>query len=133
MHSSMARTLGFAVPTVAMVTAGHLIAQNTVGEAIDGVVSGLWFTALFGVGAGLRGWLDRGRAASVATSPRRAALDGLLLGALTWGGLWAFWSVVPHRGPNFPATLVFVAQSTLMSVVGALSPGFRSGRTRRIA
>jgi hypothetical protein len=50
------RTLGFALPTVAMVTAGHLSAEASVGEAVDGVVSGLWFTAHSGLMI-VAGWI----------------------------------------------------------------------------
>jgi len=137
MRSWVARTLGFAVPTVAVVTAAHLSAQNTAGEALDGVVSGLWFTALFAVGAGLRSWWPARRAAgessTVAGAAPRAALDGLMLATLVWGALWAFWSVVPHDGPDFPRMPVFIAQSALMALVGALIPALPGARARRTA
>jgi hypothetical protein len=51
MRIALFRALGFAFPTVSLVTTSHLLRDASVGEAIDGLVTGLWFVALFLAGS----------------------------------------------------------------------------------
>ena len=124
------RALGFALPTNAIVTAGHHARAATPGEALAGVVSGLFFTAFFAGGA----WLGARRAgpASGEETSLRAVATGLIAGVLVWGALWTFWSRVPHEGAGFPTNAVFAAHSALMAATGWVAAIRRGSGPRQI-
>jgi hypothetical protein len=90
MKTAVFRALGFAIPTVVVVTALHLGKQASVGEAIDGVVSGLAFVGFYFVGELLTlpfGGLRSER------SPGRDALIGVVAGVATWILVGVFWAM----------------------------------------
>ena len=78
MHRHALRWLGFAVPTVSVVTAAHLSAESSAGEALDGVVSGLFFTLPFVATAWLRSRLEPRRPRARLRSPVWEIVLGLL-------------------------------------------------------
>ncbi len=93
MSPLLRRTTGYLLPTLVVVAGIHLAREASFGEALDGVLSALWFVALFALGslASARGLhAERGR-----MEPVR---EGLLLALATWLALWAFWSV-PQSQP----------------------------------
>ena len=90
MRTALLRAAGFAIPTVAVVTALHLAKLATVGEGIDGVASGLAFAAFYFVGSLLTmpfGGLRSERA------PVREFGIGAIAGVATWILVAAFWGM----------------------------------------
>jgi hypothetical protein len=82
--------LGFFLPMLVTVTADHLVKQPGVGEVIDSIITALFFTAAFAVGAGFRNWLTRKE------PPARAFLRGSLAGLVVQAAVWGFWLSVPE-------------------------------------
>ena len=115
MRVAVFRALGFAIPAVVVVTALHLAKQASVGEVIDGVVSGLAFAAFYFGGELLTlpfGGLRSERSAG------RDALIGVMAGVATWILVAIFWAM-PHsanvRGGAFginALAMVIAAMST---------------------
>jgi len=120
MHRHMLRWLGFAVPTVSVVTAAHLAAEPTSGEALDGVVSGLFFTLPFVATAWLRSRLEPRRPRARLRPPVWEVVLGLLAGAVTWALLWLGWTFPEMRGLRPHA---FAINSVAMAAAGLLWPG----------
>lgn len=118
MRSVLLRTAGFSVPTVAIVLALHLVKEPTAAEAVDGVVSALWFVAFYFLGA----WsaLRLGIAGSIGVGNR--AVSHLLLGAsaavLVWCFLWAFWALPVSASLRLHPRWVFAVHTLMMAVVG---------------
>ena len=92
MRVAVLRALGFAIPTVLVVTALHLTKLATVGEAIDGVVSGLAFSAFYFVGELLA--LPFGGSRSERAGVRELAI-GAIAGVATWILVATFWALPP--------------------------------------
>ena len=90
MKTAVMRAIGFGVPTVVVVTILHLAKQASVGEAIDGVTSGLVFAAFYFGGELLTmpfGGLRSERSAS------REVLIGATAGVAAWILVGAFWAL----------------------------------------
>jgi hypothetical protein len=110
------------------VTAIHLARNPSAGEAIDGLVSGLWFAALFLAG----GWLgarwfathDRVRPGTAA----REGLIGLTARALTWSLLWLAWGL-PQAG-SLRAGGFAINSATMIAAALALTAARDLGRRR---
>lgn len=85
------RTLGFALPVLALATGIHVEKDPSWGSWLDGLLSGAWFAAMAAIGARGAAWLSRkegpadGRVLEVAR--------GALFGGMTWMLLWAVWKV----------------------------------------
>jgi len=88
--SYFARCIGFAAPTLGFVVAAHLNRAPGWGEALDGVVSGVFFVIPFAALTFLRARFTSG-------GPGRSPLHELSLGALaaviSWCGLWLAWAL----------------------------------------
>lgn len=128
------RTFGFAVPTLALVTALHLVNDRSLGEALDGIVSGLYFTCVFVVGAIVS--LFAGFALERETpephdlpSAAREALAGATAAAFTWLALYATWAVPLTQAWRTNGALVFVFNSAAMAVSALLLAAIRDRRT----
>ncbi len=120
------RTLGFALPTVAIVTALHLQKLATWGEALDGVVSGLTFAVLFGLGTAVAEFPARARPPFDVRE--RPLLSGLIAGLILWSLQFAFWSV-PATAPL--RTIAFPIQCATMAAAGAVTSGLARRRLNR--
>lgn len=128
------RTFGFAVPTLALVTALHLANDQSLGEALDGVVSGLYFTCVFLVGAivALFGGFALEREAPEPHDLRSAAretLAGATAAALTWLALWAIWTLPLTREWRTNGAFVFAFNSGAMAVAAIVLAALRDRRT----
>jgi hypothetical protein len=122
------RTLGFAVPTVALVTALHLAEMATVGEAIDGVVSGLWFVAMFLLGTWLRLRLGPPGGTEVGRRATNELLVGVAAAVFTWVFLWLFWNVPPSNGVRRATAWIFPFNSAIVFAMGLLVGSFARRR-----
>lgn len=116
MRSALYRTFGHLLPTTVVVTGLHLVREMSPGEAIDGVLSALFFTACFLGGAVLEA---RSRAAGPGAVPGKHVREGLLIGAGTWLALWAFWNLPQTNALRaFPAGVLLV--NALANVLAGL-------------
>ena len=129
----VARALGFSLPTVGFVTALHLVRDATAGEALDGVVSGLWFSIAF-----LLGELQCARASGGTARSAPAAhevLAGLSAAVLAWSLLWLFWELPQTESLRHRSNWAFAINSAAM-VVAALALAYArplNGGRRRAA
>ena len=119
MQRHLLRWLGFAVPTLAVVTAAHLRAEPSAGEALDGVVSGLFFTLPFAATAWLRSRLEPRRLRARLRPPLWEFVLGLFAGAVTWALVWLAWTFPETRGLRPHA---FAINSVVMAAAGLLWP-----------
>src|SRR5690349_7472434 len=87
------RILGYALPTIGLVTALHLDQEATSGSGLDGVISGLAFTLPFAAVAWLRWRLEGDRASARARGAGREFVFGLLAALVAWAALWVGWSL----------------------------------------
>lgn len=122
------RALGFSLPTVAVVTSLHLEKQATSGEALDGVMSGLFFSALFLLGSRVCAFFGLG--ARSEPRPVRETLAGAAAGVVTWALLWGAWSVPQSAALRPAAFAIHCACMLAASVVTAFLAG---GRLRQAA
>lgn len=120
MNRNVLRWLGFTLPTVAVVTVAHLNRDASWGEALDGVVSGLWFSLPFAATHALRSRFETGRTIARLGSPLQDFLLGLLAGALTWAFLWLGWTFPETRSLRPHA---FAINSLVTAVAGLVLPG----------
>jgi hypothetical protein len=119
MNRLAARVAGFAVPTVGIVTAIHLGRQQSWGEGLDGVVSGLWFTLPFAAVCGLRSWLEGQRRSALARTAGNEFVFGLMAGVVTWAGLWLGWTLPSVIGWRPHA---FAINSVVTGLAGLVLP-----------
>jgi hypothetical protein len=123
MNRNALQWLGFALPTVAVITQAHLREQLSWGEGLDGVVSGLFFTLPFAVTNALRSRFFTTRAASNPRTPGQELRLGLWVGALAWALIWLGWSIPATQPLREHAFAINCAATAL---AGLLVPG--SGR-----
>lgn len=97
MRSSLVRSLGFAVPTIALVTALHVQVDRSWGEWLDGLVSGAWFALVFAAVGGLLAWSARRAGTFAPRGPLAEFALGLALAAATWTLVWALWQAPPMQ------------------------------------
>ena len=119
MNRNTIRWLGFAIPTVALITAVHLQRENSPGEALDGVISGFCFTLPFAATSWLRSRFEGGRSSA---QRRPAPLEfafGLLAGAITWALLWLGWTFPEVQGLRPHA---FLVNNVATAVAGLMLP-----------
>ncbi len=90
MNRALLRSLGFALPTLSLVTAMHLAREPGAGEALDGVVSGMFFTLVFLVACLVR---ERFAGAPRSAAAGRSALHGGFTAVVVWVLLWLGWSL----------------------------------------
>jgi hypothetical protein len=119
MHRNLVRWLGFAIPTVSLVTALHLDPVAGPGEALDGVVSGLWFTIPFAATSWLRSRFEAGRTRARTRSIAWEFALGLLAGGTAWVLLWLGWTFPEMRALRSQALLV---NSLVMAAAGLMLP-----------
>lgn len=116
MRSALYRTFGYLLPTTLVVAGLHLVREMSPGEAIDGALSALFFTACFLGGAVLEA---RSRAAGPGAAPGKHVREGLLIGVGTWLAIWAFWSLPQTQSlGTFPAGVFTV--NALANLLGGL-------------
>ena len=120
MNRNVLRWLGFTLPTVAVVTVAHVSREASWGEALDGVVSGLWFSLPFAATHWLRSRFEAGRRAARPGAPLPDFLLGLLAGALTWAFLWLGWTFPETQGLRPHA---FAINSLVTAAAGLVLPG----------
>ena len=123
MNRNVLRWLGFALPTVIVITVAHLNRERSWGSSLDGVVSGLFFSLPFAVADFVRSRFDAGRAASPSRTQGQEYRLGLLVGALAWALIWAGWSI-PATDSLRPHAFAINCAATALA--GLLVPG--SGR-----
>jgi hypothetical protein len=110
MKAALLRTLGFALPTLVLATTLHLDRDRSVGEAIDGLISGLWFALLFLVGGSIGVTVGQGRL----RRRRHAAIEvivGVAAALVTWTLLFLLWKIPqaePLRSAGFPINSAIV-------------------------
>lgn len=120
MTASLPRSFGFAIPTIALITALHVQVDRSWGEWLDGVVSGAWFALVFALVWGLLAWSAR-RAES--SAPRGAFAEfatGLAIGVATWTVVWACWqlpAMTALRAYAFPINSSAMVLAALASTV----------------
>jgi hypothetical protein len=124
MQRNVVRWLGFSIPTVSLVTALHLDPVAGPGEALDGVVSGLWFTLPFAATTWLRSRFEAGRTRSRTRSIAWEFAIGLFAGVIAWALLWLGWTFPEMRGLRSQALLV---NSLVMAAAGLMLPSLGRG------
>ncbi len=121
MHPTMARTLGFLIPTTLVVVGQHLAREATAAEAFDGLFSALFFTAIFGVAALAAHAIRSRRGECVRESISREVQAGALFSVAAWALLWAFWAVPPARQLREMVVIVFPFNCMWILAVGLLA------------
>ena len=120
MSSYFARCIGFAAPTLGFVMAAHLNRAMGWGEALDGLLSGIFFTLPFAALTLLRARFVPGG------GPRRSPVRELGLGALAaaiaWCGLWLAWALPPMQPLRAQALAI---NAVAMAIAGLLWPPVR--------
>jgi len=116
----LARTCGFLLSTAFVVTSLHLARERSPGEAVDGMVSSLWFTLTFLAGGvatclatGSRGGDDRGHGL-------RDGLAGGAAGVVTWTAVALFWALPVWGALRHARDWAFAINSTGMALAGAV-------------
>ncbi len=128
MKPTVLRTLGFAVPTFAVVIALHLARQATPAEAFDGVVSAAWFVVFFGIGA----WVaQRGGLVREGASAAAHMWGGALAGIGAWSFLWALWAVPFAASLRLESGAVFAINTLTMVAAGFAAARISALRGRR--
>lgn len=128
MHPTFARTLGFFVPTALVVVGSHVAKQPTLAEALDGLVSSLWFTLLFAVGAFVAHRVSALRTPGKATRVLRELRSGALAGVACWLLLWGFWALPVTRTLREVASFVFPFNCAWTLLFGLLTQPWARGR-----
>jgi hypothetical protein len=106
---------GFVLATIGVVMAAHLSLEPTPGEALDGLVSGLWFAGLnVAGGAAARLLIPAAPLASGSGSPGRL-LAGLATGLATWAIVGVAWGMAPSPGARAHA---FAINSAALCIAG---------------
>lgn len=123
MNRNALRWLGFALPTVVVITVSHLNREQSWGSALDGLVSGLFFSLPFAVADFVRSRFVPSRTASPSRTQGAEYRLGLLVGAITWALLWLGWSI-PVSDSLRPHAFAINCAATALA--GLLVPG--SGR-----
>ena len=116
MSTPLVRTFGFAWPTLLLVVALHWLREATLAEVVDGLLSGLWFAALFWVGARLSGRRGLLRIVPRPRHPVGEFVIGCGAALLTWIVLWALWAL-PFTAPLRDGA--FLLNSAMMLVAAA--------------
>jgi len=119
MHRNLIRWLGFSIPTVILITMVHVARDPRPGEALDGVVSGLWFTLPFVAASWLRSRFEPARAAERLRAPIWEFAFGLLAAGVAWTLLWLGWSFPETRGLRDQA---FLLNSIVTGAAGLMLP-----------
>ena len=109
------RALGFALPTVVLVVILHLAEQPTAGEAADGLISGLWFAAVFLLASALRQRLGMAAPTPGGTPPIWEFLLGSVTAVVAWSALWVFWSFAPSLIPGAQGAARLVNAAVVMA------------------
>lgn len=128
MHPTVARTLGFFAPTALVIVGQHVAILPTWGEALDGLVSSLWFTLLFAVGAFVAHRVSALRAPGQATRVLRELRSGALAGVACWLLLWGFWALPVTRTLRDVASFVFPFNCAWTLLFGLLTQPWARGR-----
>ena len=120
------RTLGFAIPTVTLVTTLHLNRESTAAEAFDGVLSGMAFTLPYMVVSWLRSRVEGERVSNRVRSHRAELLYGIAAAVVAWAALWVGWTLpaMQSQRPN-----AFWWNCAVMALAALLLPAV--GRERR--
>jgi len=133
MHPTLARTLGFFVPTLIVIGGQHVAAQPTLGEALDGFVSSAWFTLLFAAGTLIAHRVSALRSAVEPGSTWRDLRGGALAGMVCWLLLWAFWALPATRSLREIASFVFPFNCAWALLCGLLAQPWARGRAHATA
>jgi hypothetical protein len=108
--------LGFSLATVAIITYLHLQKLPSMGQALDGFLSGLYFSGMFATGLFGGVWIFSLRA-SPSRSTILALLTGFNAGLVSWLLIYLFW-LLPSSG--FIARFAFMVNSILIFCIGVL-------------
>lgn len=125
MSSYFARCIGFAAPTLGFVVAAHLNRATGWGEALDGLVSGIFFTIPFAALTLLRARFTPG--GGPRSSPVRELGLGALAAAISWCGLWLAWTLPPMQPLRAQALAI---NAVAMAIAGLSLPAVRHGNPR---
>jgi formate/nitrite transporter FocA (FNT family) len=122
-----ARALGFAIPTIALVTALHIdraAREHMAAEVLDGIVSGIAFTLPFVLVAWVRSHLEGDRASARTRSLRIEFAFGFLAAVVAWAALWVGWTLpaVQAQRPN-----AFWWNCVVMALAGVMLPAAGRG------
>jgi hypothetical protein len=115
----VARGLGFAFPTIALVLALHLKNEMSAGEALDGLVSGIAFTLPFVGTSAWRSRLEGHRASARARGTGMDFLLGTFAALVAWAALWVGWSLPALQAQRANA---FWWNCAIMAIAGLLLP-----------
>ncbi len=126
MSLGLLRTAGYLLPTGFIVMALHLDKERSLGQAVDGALSSLWFAGCY-----LAGHLAGARSFTVQVRPGvfRHLIVGTAGAILGWGLLWAAWLVLPESIRR----QAFLVNSLVMLVVGFIMACEGTGRRRNLA
>lgn len=80
--------IGFFLPMLVTVMADHLIKQPIAAEAIDAIITTIFFTAVFAIGIRL------GEGHDAASQGWKGLLHGLAAGIVVQAVIWGFWLAV---------------------------------------
>lgn len=133
MRTALALTAGFSLPTAGFVVGRHLGREASVGAALDGTLTSIWFAGWFLAGAlGIAGAARlAARTAPAPPSPpaRRAfpgpATFGLLAGVVVWAALLFLWTLEPMDPLRERALAINSAAMAASGILGALAAAAR--------
>lgn len=129
MKISTLRSLGFALPIIALATGIHVDKDPSWGSWLDGCLSGAWFAGMAALGAFGAARLWRGEAPAAGRGREMAM--GALFGGLTWFLLWAAWKIPGAAGLTPSAFALNSAAFLLAGLLLAPGPVRVIARTAR--
>ena len=118
MKARLLTTLGFALSTIAIITFLHVQKSPGTNEALDGILSGAYFTLIFATGLFGGIWIFNLRPAPM-RAPVIALITGLNCGLLSWFLIYALW-LLPWSQQPFLAAHAFTINSVFIFCVGVV-------------
>jgi hypothetical protein len=112
-------TLGFAFSTISIMTFLHIQRFPSIGEALDGLFSGLYFVSIFAGGIYGGMWIFNLRPARM-RSPILTVMTGLNAGLISWFLIYALWLMPKINQQLLLVSNAFVLNSVFLFCVGVL-------------
>lgn len=136
MRTALALTAGFSLPTAGLVIERHLAREASVGAALDGTLTSIWFAGWFLAGALGVATVARLAAEAPPALPARRALAGpvsigITAGVAVWVALLVLWTLDPMdplRGRALAINSAAMAAGGILGALAAVALAAAAGR-----
>ena len=115
MKKIISKTAGFFIPTSGIVSYSHLVKTVSLGEAIDGLLSAVFFSLIFALGTYV---LYRAKGIDVQFTHGIMFVMGIVRGILFWFVLWFFWTI-----PLVSESAFFTSNAFLINSIATFLSG----------